>query len=153
VRQKRILMLGEVDFSKDDAPKIHFLNLVINFNKFGWHTRALVYSPQNKLPEEERKSINMKFVPNPLVGNKISRVFKYLLIIPFIVYEIFSFKPHLIYFRFSPPAFLYIFIIKLCRFVSYNYKIIAEFIVENSSFNNFKIIGYSEMGRPMYKIH
>jgi hypothetical protein len=29
----------------------------------------------------------------------------------------------------------------------------AEFVVENSSFNNFKIIGYSEMGRPIYKIY
>ena len=29
----------------------------------------------------------------------------------------------------------------------------AEFIVENSSFNNFKFIGYSEVGRPLYKIH
>ena len=124
---KRILMIGEVDFSKDDAPKVHFLNLAINFNKLGWHTRALVYSPQNKLCEEERKLINMSFIPNPLSGNKISRAFKYLLIIPFIIFEIFSFKPHLIYFRFSPPAFLYIFIIKLYRFFSCNYKIVAEF--------------------------
>jgi len=29
----------------------------------------------------------------------------------------------------------------------------ADFIVENSSFNNFKIIGYSEVGRPLYKIY
>jgi len=29
----------------------------------------------------------------------------------------------------------------------------ASFIVENSSFNNFKIIGYSEVGRPLYKIY
>lgn len=29
----------------------------------------------------------------------------------------------------------------------------AEFIVENSSFSNFKIIGYSEVGRPLYKIY
>ena len=29
----------------------------------------------------------------------------------------------------------------------------AEFIVENSSFSNFKIIGYSEIGRPLYKIY
>jgi len=125
--KKRILMLGEVDFSKDDAPKVHFLNLALNFNKLEWHTRVLVYSPQNKLREDERKIINLKFVPNPLVGNKISRAFKYLLIIPFIIFEIFSFKPHLIYFRFSPPAFLYIFIIKSFRFFSCNYKIIAEF--------------------------
>jgi len=125
--KRRILMVGEIDFSKDDAPKIHFFNLAINFNKLGWHTRALVYSPQNKLRKEERKPINMSFIPNPLSGNKISRAIKYLLIIPFIVFETFSFKPHLIYFRFSPPTFLYIFIIKLCRFFSYNYKIIAEF--------------------------
>ena len=29
----------------------------------------------------------------------------------------------------------------------------AEFIVENSTFSNFKIIGYSEVGRPLYKIY
>ncbi len=29
----------------------------------------------------------------------------------------------------------------------------AAFIIENSSFNNFKIIGYSEVGRPIYKIY
>ena len=29
----------------------------------------------------------------------------------------------------------------------------AKFIVKNSSFNNFKIIGYSEVGRPLYKIY
>lgn len=29
----------------------------------------------------------------------------------------------------------------------------AKFIVENSSFNNFEIIGYSEVGRPLYKIY
>ncbi|MEJ2568823.1 MAG: glycosyltransferase family 4 protein, partial [candidate division WOR-3 bacterium] len=69
----------------------------------------------------------MNFAPNPLIGNKASRVFKYLLIIPFILFEIFSFKPHCVYFRFSPPAFLYILIIKICRFFSYNYKIVAEF--------------------------
>ena len=127
MRQKRILMVGEVDFSKDDAPKVHFLNLALNFDKLGWHTRTLVYSPQKNLCAEEIKRINMNFAPNPLIGNKASRVFKYLLIIPFILFEIFSFKPHCVYFRFSPPAFLYILIIKICRFFSYNYKIVAEF--------------------------
>jgi len=124
---QRILMLSEIDISKDDAPKIHFLNLALNFNKLGWNTKALVYFPQNKMHTEEKTPIKMNFVPNPLVGNKISRAFKYVIIIPFIVFEIFSFKPRLIYFRFSPPAFLYIFIIRLYRFLSCNYKIIAEF--------------------------
>jgi len=127
VTKRRILMVGEIDFSKDDAPKIHFFNLAINFDKLGYRTRVLVYSPQNKLREEETSLININFVPNPLTGNKISRSFKYLLIIPFVVFEIFSFKPHLVYFRFSPPAFLYTFIIKLYRFFSCNYKIVVEF--------------------------
>ncbi|MEJ2568821.1 MAG: methyltransferase domain-containing protein, partial [candidate division WOR-3 bacterium] len=32
-------------------------------------------------------------------------------------------------------------------------KEFAEFIVENSSFDDFKTIGYSEVGRPIYKIY
>jgi len=124
---KRILMVGEVDFSKDDAPKVHFLNLAINFNKLGWRTKAIVYSPEKKILEEERKLINMNFLPNPLIGNKLGRIVKYLLIVPFIIVEIFSFKPQIIYFRFSPPAFLYLLVIKLCRFFSFDYKVIVEF--------------------------
>jgi len=120
-------MLGEVDFSKDDAPKIHFLNLALNFTKLGWKTKAVIYSPEKELCEKEKKSINMNFVPNPLLGNKFGRIVKYLLIVPFIIVEIFSFKPQIIYFRFSPPAFLYLLVIKLCRFFSFNYKVIVEF--------------------------
>jgi len=29
----------------------------------------------------------------------------------------------------------------------------ADFIIKNSHFSNFEIIGYSEVGRPLYKIH
>jgi len=127
VSQKKILMVEPVDISRDDAPKVHFLNLAVNFEKLGWRTKAIVYSPENNLREEESKLINTKFIPNPLSGNKFKRVLKYLLTAPFIILEIFLFKPQVIYFRFSPPTFLYLPILKLVRLFSLNYKIVLEF--------------------------
>ncbi len=120
-------MVEPVDISRDDAPKVHFLNLAVNFEKLGWRTKAIVYSPENNLREEESKLINTKFIPNPLSGNKFKRVLKYLLTAPFIILEIFLFKPQVIYFRFSPPTFLYLPILKLVRLFSLNYKIVLEF--------------------------
>jgi len=146
-------MIGEVDFSKDDAPKVHFLNLAVNFRKLGFETKAVMYSPEKELCEEERKSINMNFVPNPLLGNKLSRIVKYLLIAPLIIVKIFSFKPQIIYFRFSPPAFLYLLVIRLYRFFSFNYKVIVEFndwvseqrAIQNEREFKVKIIEYLQV--------
>lgn len=151
--EKRILMIGEVDFSKDDAPKVHFLNLAVNFSKLGWKTKAIMYSPEKELCGEEIKSINMNFVPNPLLGNKLVRIAKYLLIVPLIIVKIFSFKPQIIYFRFSPPAFLYLLSIRLYRFFSLNYKVIIEFndwvseqrAIQNEREFKVKIIEYLQV--------
>jgi glycosyltransferase involved in cell wall biosynthesis len=124
---RRILLLGPVDISKDFGPKVHFFNLAVNFEKLGLRTKCIIYSPEDNIIDETSRKLNIKFLPNPLIGNKIGRLLKYLLIIPIMIKELFSFKPQIIYFRFSPPAFLYLMVLKLLRFFTLNYKVIAEF--------------------------
>jgi glycosyltransferase involved in cell wall biosynthesis len=124
---RRILLLGPVDISKDSGPKVHFLNLAMNFEKLGWRTRCIIYSPEDITKDKTFSKLDIKFVPNPLIGNKFKRFIKYLLIIPFMIIELHLFKPQIVYFRFSPPAFLYLLVLRLLRFFSLNYKIIVGF--------------------------
>lgn len=127
MNQKRILMVEPVDIFKNHAPKIHFLNLAVNFKKLGWQTKVIVYSPKDNIKNQEKNLIDVKFIPNPLLGNKCKRIMKYLLSIPFIVVEFFSFKPTIIYFRFSPATFFYLPILRLIRFFTFKFQIALEF--------------------------
>jgi len=127
MKQKRILMIEPVDISKDYAPKIHFLNLAVNFNKLGCRTKVILYSPEKRFNIEEKKLIDMKFIPNPLTGNKLERIVKYLLSVPLMIVELFSFRPTIIYFRFSPPTLLYLTILRLIRFFFLDFQIVLEF--------------------------
>lgn len=120
-------MIGPVDISKNYGPSVHFSNLAVNFEKLGFRTKCLIYSPEQTTRDEIYKGIDIKFVPNPLVGNKFKRILKYLLLIPFMIIELFLFKPKIIYFRFSPPAFLYLFVLRVLRAFIFNYMMIVEF--------------------------
>ncbi len=125
--KNRILMIGPVDISGEFGSKVHFSNLVKNFEKLGLKTRSIMYLPAKPLKDKEGSGLDIRFVPNPLLGNKIKRLLKYIMIIPLMSVEVFSFKPEIIYFRFSPPAFLYLFVLRMVRFFCNNYKIMVEF--------------------------
>ncbi len=120
-------MVGHVDLSKNDAPKIHFSNLAREFHKFGANVRCVLYSPTETEYEEIGHDVIVRFLPNPLVGNIFGRSFKYLLCIPLITLEFLRFRPDIIYFRFSPPIFLYSLVIKNFKILSFVFKIISEF--------------------------
>ena len=124
---KRILMIGHIDLSKDDAPKIHFSNLAKEFQKLNASVRCILYTPLETKYEQIDSDIIVSFMPNPLVGNIFKRSIKYLLCIPFITLELLRFRPNMIYFRFSPPVFLYLLTIKTLKILSHVPKVIIEF--------------------------
>jgi glycosyltransferase involved in cell wall biosynthesis len=120
-------MVGPVDFSSDNAPKIHFSNLAKEFSNLGCDVSCLVYNPIKRIIDSDTKNFKIIFSPNPLIGNLFLRVLKYLLLVPILLWRFFRFKPHIIYFRFSPPAFFYLFVLKLLKFFSFSFKLILEF--------------------------
>ena len=124
---KRILMIGPVDFSKEYGPKVHFSNLLKEFVRLGFTVSCLVYAPEGEIVDSIDKNFSVNFSPNPLIGNLFLRVFKYLLLIPVILWHFFKFTPHIVYFRFSPPAFLYLLFLNLFKIFPYKFKILLEF--------------------------
>jgi glycosyltransferase involved in cell wall biosynthesis len=124
---KRILMLGPVDFSKDNAPKVHFSNLAEEFAEFGLDVLCVVYAPEKPTVDTFKDKVKVSFLPNPIVGNLWIRVLKYLCLLPMILLHCFKFKPNIVYFRFSPPSFLYLLLLKLLKTFSFDFKIILEF--------------------------
>jgi glycosyltransferase involved in cell wall biosynthesis len=125
--KNRILMIAPVDISKDFGSKIHFSNLMMNFNKLGFSTRSIIYFPGGIKKDELNRHSDTSFVPNPLLGNMFFRVLKYLFVIPFIVSNIFRFKPNLIYIQFSAPALFYQLVLKCLKFFSVDFKVVLEF--------------------------
>lgn len=125
--EKRILMIGHVDLSKDDAPKVHFSNLARAFREHGLNVSCILYTPKEKEFESIGKNITVRFSPNPLFGNVLIRAIKYILVIPFIIWEFLRFKPQIVYFRFSPPVSLYLFIIMGFKALPFTFKVIIEF--------------------------
>ncbi len=125
--EKRILMVGPVDFSMDNAPKVHFSNLAKEFSNLGHKVSCIIYSAETKATDTGIKNVEIAFTPNPLRGNLLFRVFKYLILVPVILRIFLRFKPTIVYFRFSPPAFLYLLILNLLKIFSFNFKIILEF--------------------------
>lgn len=125
--KKRVLFFGEVDLSINDARKVHFSNLAKAFRDSGFNVKCLLYSPMESDYEWINPEISLKFVLNPLCGNIISRFFKYLLIVPVLFYEIISFRPNIIYMRFSPPSFLYLLFLKVLFCFSYSFKVILGY--------------------------
>lgn len=120
-------MIGHVDLSKDDAPKIHFSNIAREFQEFGANVRCVLYTPVGTEYEQIGNNVSVRFIPNPLIGNILGRTIKYLLVIPFIILEIMKFRPNMIYFRFSPPILLYLLVIKSLKILSSRFKVILEF--------------------------
>ncbi|MEJ2355764.1 MAG: glycosyltransferase, partial [candidate division WOR-3 bacterium] len=120
-------MLGEVDFSKDDAPKIHFSNLAKEFSNLGFDVLCLVYTPRNSKYNLGHNNFSIRFLPNPLTGNLFSRCFKYSLLLPIILGYLLKFSPEIIYIRFSPPVFAYLLALKVLNFLSFNFTVILEF--------------------------
>jgi glycosyltransferase involved in cell wall biosynthesis len=153
VTQKRILMLGPVDFSIDNAPKVHFSNLAKEFSELVFKVLCLVYSPRYKLIGSISENAVVKFAPNPLTGNSFSRTLKYLLLLPIILWNFFIFAPHIIYLRFSPPAFLHLLVLKLLKISPFSFKIILEFNswvpeereIEGESKFKVKMIGFLQI--------
>jgi glycosyltransferase involved in cell wall biosynthesis len=127
IRQKRMLMVGPVDISEEFGPKVHFSNLAKEFANIGFKVLCFVYRAAGKITNSKGKNFNVSFSPNPLIGNLFLRVFKYLFLVPAILWQFFKFRPDAIYFRFSPPAFLYLSILKLFKFFPFNFKTILEF--------------------------
>lgn len=127
MKAKRILMIAPVDISKDFGSKIHFFNLAVSFEKLGFLTRSIIYFPENIKKDKLSESIDIRFVPNPLLGNVLFRAFKYLLVIPFIIRDIFRFKPQLVYIQFSPPALFYQLALNCLKLFSVNFKVALEF--------------------------
>jgi len=124
---KRMLMLGAVNLSVDSAAKVHFSNLAKEFSKQGFKVLCLVYSSGTKAIITGIENVEVKFVPNPLIGNLFFRVLKYLFLVPVILWQFLRFSPAVVYFRFSPPAFLYLLFLKLLKIFPFNFKIILEF--------------------------
>ena len=85
--EKRILMIGHVDLSKDDAPKVHFSNLARAFREHGLNISCILYTPKEKEFESIGKNITVRFSPNPLLGNVVIRVLKYFFVVPVIIWE------------------------------------------------------------------
>jgi glycosyltransferase involved in cell wall biosynthesis len=126
VSKKRILMVGSVDFSIDNAPKIHFSNLAREFSNLDANVLCIVYAPTKRIIDSAIKKFRVSFAPNPLIGNFFSRTLKYLLLAPIILWYFFNFSPNIIYFRFSPPAFIYLLILKVLKIFPNRFKIILE---------------------------
>lgn len=124
---KRILMVGPVDFSTDNAPKVHFSNLAKWFSKLDFDVLCIVYTPEKEIIDSDAKNFRVCFSPNPLIGNKFVRILKYLFLVPLLLWQFFKFKPKIVYFRFSPPAFLYLLVLKLLKIFTFNFKIALEF--------------------------
>jgi len=124
---KRVLMIAPVDVSKDFGSKIHFSNLAISFEKLGFITRSIIYFPENIKKDKLSESIDIRFVPNPLLGNLFFRALKYLLVIPFIIRDIFRFKPQLVYIQFSSPVLFYQLVLKSLKFFFVDFKVALEF--------------------------
>ncbi len=119
-------MLGPVDFSIDNAPKVHFSNLAKEFSKLGFEVQCVVYASKKYTINTIADKLKVVFAPNPLTGNLFLRTLKYTLFIPVLLWNFFKFGPFLVYFRFSPPAFLYLLFLKLIK-IFLNFKIILEF--------------------------
>lgn len=126
-KTKRILMIAPVDISKDFGSKIHFFNLALSFEKLGFTTRSILYCPEKITNYKFNSGIDIRFVPNPLLGNLFSRVLKYLSVIPFIIIDVLRFKPQLVYIQFSAPALLYQLVLKCLKFFSIKFKVALEF--------------------------
>ena len=124
---KRILMIAPVDISKDFGSKIHFLNLTVSFEKLGVTTRSIIYFPEKNAKDKLSDSIDIRFVPNPLLGNVLFRTLKYFFVTPFIIWDVFRFKPQLMYIQFSPPALLYQLVLICLKIFSVNFKVVLEF--------------------------
>ena len=125
--KKRILMISHVDLSKDDAPKVHFSNLAREFKKTGANVMCILYAPSESKYERIGEDIKVLFTPNPLLGNALTRVLKYFFVIPVIIWEFIKFKPEMVYFRFSPPVALYLFVIKSLKSILFKFKVVVEF--------------------------
>lgn len=125
--KRRILMIGPVDFSIDNAPKVHFSNLAKEFSNLGFEVLCLVYAPKNDSMDKMSGELKVSFAPNPLIGNIFLRTIKYLFLLPFILWHFLIFAPNILYFRFSPPAFLYLSVLRLFKFRPLNFKIVLEF--------------------------
>ncbi len=120
-------MVGPVDFSIDNAPKVHFSNLAKEFSKRGFDVLCLAYTPKKSTIGTVADKFKVSFSPNPLIGNMFLRVFKYLFLVPLLLWHFFRFTPHIIYFRFSPPAFFYLLILNLLKIFPFNFRIVLEF--------------------------
>jgi len=127
VTNKRILMLGPVDFSIDNAPKVHFYNLAKEFAELGFEVLCVVYAPEKGTIDTVEDKFRTSFSPNPLAGELFVRALKYLCLLPMILWHVCKFSPNIVYFRFSPPAFLYIMVLKLLKIFTPNFKIVLEF--------------------------
>lgn len=127
LKQKRILMVGPVDFSINNAPKVHFSNLAKEFSSFGFDVLCLIYTPEKEIIDSDAKNFRVCFSPNPLTGNLFFRALKYLVLLPIILWHFFKFAPNIVYFRFSPPAFFYLLVLKFLKPFTFNLKIVLEF--------------------------
>ncbi len=120
-------MLGPVDFSKDNAPKVHFSNLAKEFAEFGLDVLCVVYAPEKGNINTVDDKVRVSFPPNPLVGNLFLRALKYFFLLPITLWHFFKFAPNIVYFRFSPPTFLYLLVLQLLKFFPFDFKIVLEF--------------------------
>lgn len=125
--KKSILMISPVDLSKSDGPKVHFSSLAKEFRNLGAKVRCILYTPLKPGAESIGDDIGIHFTPNPLSGNIFSRTFKYIFIVPIIIREVFRFEPEMVYLRFSPPAILYLLVLKGLKALSFNFKLAVEF--------------------------
>ncbi len=124
---QKILFIAPVDLSKNDGSTIHFLNIAKCFSKLRTKVHCILYSPSKPKFKLPGKDIEIKFVPNPLWGNVLLRALKYFYVIPFIIREVFLFKPKIVYIQFSPPAFFYQLILKSLKLFFSDFKVTVEF--------------------------
>ncbi|MCK4421641.1 glycosyltransferase family 4 protein [candidate division WOR-3 bacterium] len=124
--KKSILIIAPADLSRNDGPKVHIINLVREIKNLGTKVKCILYKPQELNYEPIGAGVEVRFIPNPLFGSNFARIIKYLFIIPVIIWEIFLFKPTIVYFEFTPPVFLYILVLKSLKIFPDVFKITIE---------------------------
>ncbi|MEO0293049.1 MAG: glycosyltransferase family 4 protein [candidate division WOR-3 bacterium] len=139
---KRILMIGPVDFSIDNAPKVHFYNLAKEFSNLGANVLSIVYGPIDKNLSDSKINFKILSLPNPLKGSHFLRFIKYFNFTLISLWQSFKFSPSIIYLRFSPPSFFYLLFLRLLKIFYNKFKIILE--LNSWISEERKVLGESE---------
>lgn len=123
-KQKKILIIEDVDLSINIGPKIHFLNLAKEFTKLGFNVCAILPKPQGKLEFEVNQfPFKIIFTPFSIKKNHIFRnLLRCLSQFPSVTKELFK-KPRFVYIRLSSYSIIICLWINLVKFFARKTKV------------------------------